>query len=79
MRTAEEILKSLIADIEAMQHRANVENCEIDEYFFGPFSESSYDDDYGCSVEWPNLAILLQEAKGYFKDIEQDKEVSSDG
>lgn len=48
-------LKSLISDIESMQPFK-------DNTLFGPFSDHQYDDE-GEVIEWPNLAISLEEAK----------------
>lgn len=50
MRTANQILQSIIADVEAMRTEG--------QYWFGPFDES----DTG-KVYWPNLGILMDEAK----------------
>lgn len=50
-------LKSLISDIEGMQERP----LAFPEQF-GPFSES-IDGDDGTTIEWPNLAISLQEVR----------------
>lgn len=89
IRTATEILRSLVADIEAMQNPRDVyamgfndgeTNDHQPQDFFGPFQcymENSPEDmpndspsmvDGGAvSVEWPNLRILLEEAKEALK------------
>ena len=62
MRTPTEILRSLVADIEAMQAHDDPDS-------FGGFAESRTNDDYEPIVRWPNLRILLDEAKAalYFE------------
>lgn len=52
------VLQSLVVDIEAMKNREG----------FGPFESYTYDGD-GVSVEWPNLDILLAEAKELVGDV----------
>ncbi len=54
------ILRSLVADIEALQDPRNPND-------FGPFSEGYNGENHGGTtwhVTWPNLAIVLTEAKG---------------
>ena len=66
MRTTTEILRSLVADITEMQ-------VKHDPDYFGPFSESVYVDSAPI-VQWPNLRILLDEAKAalYFETKQGD-------
>ena len=57
MRTVEQILASIVADVEAMHY-------EVDgDHKFGPFEEWNQVVDTGVSVTWPNLGILIEEAK----------------
>lgn len=71
MRTHEEILRSLVADIEAMRAENMDERLEQDDpdggsKAFGGFSVALDRSDVlelGVFVSWPNLAILLEEAK----------------
>ena len=53
MRTPTEILKSMVADIEAMKAGP----------VFGTFKGWVSGNDGRVYIEWPNLAILLDEAK----------------
>jgi len=64
MRTPTEILRSLVADIEAMQTKNDPDE-------FGPFDpDSHYSGIDGAMIQWPNLRILLDEAKAalYFEN-----------
>jgi hypothetical protein len=54
-------LKSLIADIEAMQGK--------DRYWFGDFSDWE-ETPNGAMIEWPNLAISLGDVKMALSTIE---------
>lgn len=58
-KSIEEVLKSLVIDIEAMQALPG------DPDVFGSFDYVAHDtqDEDWVYVKWPNLAILLQEAK----------------
>jgi hypothetical protein len=56
-------LKSLIIDIESMQDK------ELTEYF-GPFSESFENDDGNTVIDWPNLAISLDDLKQALLEVE---------
>ncbi len=56
IRMAEDILSSLIADIEDMQTE--------DKEWFGPFIEHVHHN--GVRIAWPELATSLAEAKEYF-------------
>ncbi len=74
-------LKSFIADIEAMKRPLRIEEFADDEYdpssFFGSFTDY-YDDaedsmvesGAGVRVYWPNLAILLEEARALVRNLE---------
>lgn len=73
-RTATEILKSLVADVEAMrtppiETNELIDNPEYEpENWFGGFDVSAENDwESGIQpevhIEWPNLAILIDEAK----------------
>jgi hypothetical protein len=74
-------LKSLIADIEAMRRPLQIDEFAGAEYdpfaFFGSFIDY-YDDSEDTMVEsragvrvyWPNLAILLEEARGLVGKLE---------
>lgn len=73
-RTATEILRSLVADIEAMQAPKDItrDNDSEPADYFGPFEQYARHDEDGAqmceayggvSVEWPNLRILLNEAR----------------
>lgn len=78
MRTTEEILRSLVADIEAMactmpDELGDIPDADRDA-FFGVFSvfhvpETGSGADPGAAIEWPNLRALVNEAKGalYFE------------
>ena len=55
-------LKSLISDIESMRFAGS------SEFFFGPFSECEGHWD-GTIIEWPNLAISLEEVKKTLKEL----------
>lgn len=88
-RTAEEVLRSLVADIEAMQalnrpgeliyemgYSNDKSNDHMPKDFFGPFKSYVDHDEHepgmvdggdGISIEWPNLRILLDEAKEILK------------
>lgn len=60
-------VKSLISDIESMQTR--------DPNWLGPFSEyEDSEDGDGIDIEWPNLAISVEEVKKLLqpKTIEGD-------
>ncbi len=65
------LLHSLIADIEAMRD-------EDDPNWFGWFSESETDIARGggtlAKIEWPNLAILTDEAKALFEEAKDRQE-----
>lgn len=63
MKTATEVLRSLVADIEAMKAKQQ-------EHWFGGF-ESWYEDHDATGVvyvQWPNLGILLEEAEQALKE-----------
>lgn len=70
MKTAREILRAIVADVEAMKSEMpdTLERLEIpgeSEHWFGPFEEGCRDsEDYsGYTIQWPNLGILIEEAK----------------
>lgn len=68
------ILTSFVADIEAMQQK--------DPNYFGPFSEGSEDynsDGVSYTVEWPNLAIMLAEAKAVLAHEKLHEEMRNGG
>ena len=58
-RTAEEILRSIVADVEAMRVGTTSE--------FVGFGGSINHKDYTVDIDWPNLAILIDEAKQILK------------
>ena len=60
MRTAEEILKSLVSDITAMQERPQTFPKQ-----FGEFEDYEISDHGLVTIEWPNLVISLKEAEDY--------------
>jgi hypothetical protein len=65
-------VKSLVSDIESMQVKP--ENPDAGLYWFGPFSEAEDacgDQDSDVSIEWPNLAISLDEVKKVIAEIEK--------
>jgi hypothetical protein len=66
MRTAEEVLRSIIADVEAMSCTKPYA-CEGDssEAWFGSFNGGQIDpfDPGSTCIEWPNLRLLIDEAK----------------
>lgn len=55
-------IKSLINDIEAMRCIPD-DSIEDSGHWFGLFSRHCFDWDDGASIEWPNLAISLEEVK----------------
>lgn len=57
MRSATEILKSLVVDIDEM--RAGGKSS----FLFGPFGSAYQRDDGMTIIEWPNIAILAREAR----------------
>jgi hypothetical protein len=70
VRTAREILKSIVADVEGMKADAPEDimrdsGSEDKEHWFGPFElgENDQESYTGFSVQWPNLGILIEEAK----------------
>ncbi len=70
IRTAEDILRHLIANIEAMQTE--------DTGWFGPFNYARVDDATPyADIEWINLATSLKEAKEYF--AQQGTELHKEG
>lgn len=55
MRTAEEILKDIIVDVNSMREGPKD---------FGPFTGTQdRNSDYACTIEWPNLDLLVKEAE----------------
>jgi hypothetical protein len=77
-RTPSEILRSLVADIEAMNCKMPREHDDQPDVspdaYFGPFGTfvaytPAENNECGAVVEWPNLRILLDEAKAalYFE------------
>lgn len=50
------LLRSIIVDAEAMQNDKELN-------YFGPFEVWWSDNDNQIYVEWPNLAILIEQAK----------------
>lgn len=82
MRTAEEILESIVADVEAMQTDSapyemdRIGNPEEEDYWFGWFENGWRDSEsyMGYAIQWPNLGILLKEAKEY---LDQKKETTT--
>ena len=69
-RTAEQVLSSLVADIESMRAKPPEDFSICDEadrqHWFGPFETwgiSSAHQEGRASVQWPNLGLLLEEAR----------------
>ena len=80
MKTAEEILKAIVGDVEAMRCEPPFDIGQLgipeeNEHWFGGFSESEcYDGDYDspmARIQWPNLGILIAEAKELLGNPEQ--------
>jgi len=55
VRTAEEILRSIVSDVEAMRKSG--------QHWFGPFPDSTGEG----LIYWPNLGILCDEAREVIK------------
>ena len=70
MRTSRQILASIVADVEAMKRNLPYEAGNADpDHWFGPFGEAvgDYESYSGHSIQWPNLGILIEEAKERLK------------
>lgn len=69
-RSMLEILRSIVADVKAMQcdmpdemEKIGPDDAEEDKHWLGTFSAGWADSDGTYSVQWPNLAILVEEAE----------------
>ena len=73
-RGSREILKSIVADVEAMRCEVppdhEVNSPEESEGWFGPFEDCHLDTESytGASARWPNLSILAREASNLLKE-----------
>lgn len=72
MKTTTEVLRSLVADIEAMKAKRPIGMDVLDvegeqEHWFGGFERGWWcgwcEQDFRFYIQWPNLGILLEEAK----------------
>jgi hypothetical protein len=75
-RSPAEILKAIVADVEAMRTDfppawENTGDKSEEEHWFGTFETAcaNYNGDYDdqVAVQWPNLGILIEEAKESLK------------
>ena len=71
-KTCRDVLQSLVADIEAMyQGQQEIIEGGDREEFFGPFQWAKDSDgnliEANTEISWPNLAILLEEAREVLK------------
>jgi hypothetical protein len=76
MKTIQELLESIIIDVEAMRTNEpgdiEEEGYEDSGHWFGPFGNSYQSrKDYTGYVEWPNLSLLIKELKQQRKRKEQ--------
>ena len=62
MRTAEEVLRDIVTDVNAMKCENDGLN---DQQAFGPFD--GYRDGADLIIEWPNLDLLVKEAEHVLK------------
>jgi hypothetical protein len=85
----EKKLRSFVADIEAMQMPVRLEEFVDEDFppeaFFGPFTDyfdeseqSMVQSGSGVRVFWPNLSILLEEAKTLLATVEAERNTVPD-
>lgn len=78
MRTAEQILRSIIANVDAMRTEApfDVRNDAPDnaDHWFGGFEETGLDDfEDEPKFRWPNLGVLIEEAEKVLNNEKKKK------
>lgn len=61
-RTPAEILRDLVTDVDAMKHDNGVGGNS-----FGWFDWDNWNDDDAVLIDWPNLSILIEEAREALK------------